>query len=165
MSKPICGYIKVGDFEGGSADAHHTGWSEIIGLNAAVERKTGSFIKSDNPVGSTSLGDVIVEKLVDAASVKLMKACATGQKIPKVQIQMCATVAGKLAVVLEYELNDAIVSKYELSGTNYSVVDAAENRPSDTVAFAFAKITWTFHKKDSTGASVGKVSESYTVGS
>lgn len=88
MSKPICGYIKVGDFEGGSADAQHTGWSEIIGLNAAVERKTGSFIKSDNPVGSTSLGDVIVEKLVDAASVKLMKACATGQKIPKVQIQM-----------------------------------------------------------------------------
>ena len=55
MSKPICGYIKVGDFEGGSADAQHTGWSEIIGLNAAVERKTGSFIKSDNPVGSTSL--------------------------------------------------------------------------------------------------------------
>ncbi len=165
MSKPICGYIKVGDFEGGSADAQHTGWSEIIGFNASVERKTGSFIKSDNPVGSTNLGDVIVDKLVDAASVKLMKACATGQKIPKVQVHMCSTVAGKFAVILEYELNDAIVSKYELNGTNNSASDAPEDRPSDTIAFAFAKITWTFHKKDATGASVGKVSESYTVGS
>jgi len=110
----LTGFIKIGDFEGGSADVQHSGWSDITGLECEITRKIGSFIQSQNPVGSTELSDVCVVKLIDGSTPKIQKACASGQKLSKVVIHVTSIINGQSKVTLEYELQDAIVAQYSI---------------------------------------------------
>jgi type VI secretion system secreted protein Hcp len=164
------GFIKIGDFEGGSADNQHAGWSDITGLDCEITRKIGSFIKSQNPVGSTELSDVCVLKLIDGSTPKIQKACASGQKLSKVVIHVTSVVNGQSKVTLEYELQDAIVAQYAIGSKASSDSGSSTSRqeggpPLERVCFSFAKISWTFHKMDALGNSQGKIQESYAVGS
>ena len=166
----LIGFIKVGDLEGGSADSQHSGWSEITGVGCAIERKIGSFIKAQNPVGSTELSDVCVVKLIDGSTPKIQKACASGQKLSKVVIHVISLINGQSKVTLEYELQDAIVAQYAIGSRASSDIGLPTGRqedgtPVERVCFSFAKISWTFHKMDALGNSQGKIQESYTVGS
>jgi type VI secretion system secreted protein Hcp len=166
----LVGFIKIGDFEGSSADVQHVGWSDIRGLDCEITRKIGSFIKSQNPVGSTELSDVCVVKFIDGSTPKIQKACASGQKISKVVIHVVSIINGQSKVTLEYELQDAIVAQYAIgsraSSDSVSSTSQQENgTPFERVCFSFAKISWTFHKMDALGNSQGKIQESYTVGS
>gem|GEM_PF-1682389 len=163
------GFIKIGDFEGSSADNQHAGWSDITGLDCEITRKIGSFIKSQNPVGSTELSDVCVVKLIDGSTPKIQKACASGQKLSKVVIHVISLINGQSKVTLEYELQDAIVAQYAIGSRASSDIGLSTGRqedgtPVERVCFSFAKISWTFHKMDALGNSQGKIQESYTVG-
>ena len=165
----LSGFVKIGDFEGGSANAQHGGWSDIIGLDCEITRKIGSFIKSENPVGSTELSDVCVVKLIDGSTPKIQKACASGQKISKVVIHVVSVINGQSKVTLEYELQDAIVAQYAIgskaSSDRTSTGRQENDTPVERVCFSFAKVSWTYHKMDALGNSQGKIQESYTVGS
>ena len=160
----VAGFVKVGDFEGSATAEGHEGWSTLVGLRFGAERVTGSFISSDKAVGSVSCDAVAVHKFIDPSSVKSFKACIDGRKLPKVQIHVTTTIAGKPRVTFECELEDVNVSAY---GIGDALDDAADGAlaPTDTVEFRFHKITLTVNKFDSAGASKGKVQESYTVGS
>jgi len=170
-AKPgLNGFIKIGDFEGGSADVQHSGWSDITGLECEITRKVGSFIQSQNPVGSTELSDVCVLKLIDGSTPKIQKACASGQKLSKVVIHVTSIINGQSKVTLEYELQDAIVAQYSIgsrasSDSGSSTSQQENGTPLERVCFSFAKISWTFHKMDALGNSQGKIQESYSVGS
>ena len=155
------GFVKIGDFEGPAEDSKHQGWSVLLGLYVSVALTTGSFITSGQQVGSTQVWHVIVAKRCDGATPKTFKHCATGQKIPKVQIHICSEIAGKPQVTTEIELSDVQVARNEIGGA--AGLPAEEQM--ELVGFAFGKIAWTFNKMDSQAASQGKVSESYTVGS
>jgi len=166
----LTGFIKIGDFEGGSADVQHSGWSDITGLECEITRKVGSFIQSQNPVGSTELSDVCVVKLIDGSTPKIQKACASGQKLSKVVIHVTSIINGQSKVTLEYELQDAIVAQYSIgsrasSDSGSSTSQQENGSPLERVCFSFAKISWTFHKTDALGNSQGKIQESYSVGS
>lgn len=160
----VAGFVKIGDFEGSATAAGHEGWSPLVGLRLGAERVTGSFISSDKAVGSVSFDAIAVHKVIDGSSVKAFKACLDGRKLPKVQIHVTTTIAGKPCVTFECELEDVNVSAYGIGDAVGDAIDAALT-PTDTVEFRFHKLTMTVNKFDATGASKGKVQESYTVGS
>ena len=155
----VDGFAKIGDFEGSADDPQHAGWSPIIGLHASVVRSSGSFITSGQPVGSTRFSPVTIAKPFDGSSPKSQKACATGQKLSKVQLHVCTEVGGKPRVTTEIELTDVLVCRHEVG----SVPNLAADQAVELVSFAFGKIAWTFNKLDAKGGSQGKVSESHTV--
>jgi type VI secretion system Hcp family effector len=157
---PVEGFVKIGDFEGAADDPQHQGWSPLLGLHAAVTRATGSFISSSQQVGSTRFSDVTVAKCFDGASPKSQQACASGQKLQKVQIHVCSEVGGKPRVTTEIELSDVLVTRHEVTG----VTGLGDGRQMELVSFAFGKISWTFNKMDGKGTAQGKVAESFTVG-
>ena len=158
---PVEGFVKIGDFEGAADDPQHQGWSPLFGLHAVVSRATGSFIGSSQQVGSTRFGDVTVAKRFDGASPKSQQACASGQKLQKVQIHVCSEVGGKPRVTTEIELSDVLVTRHEVAG----VAGLGNSLQMELVSFAFGKIAWTFNKMDAKGTAQGKVAESFTVGS
>lgn len=160
----VAGFVKIGDFEGSATTAGHEGWSPLVGLRLGARRVTGSFISSDKAIGSVSFDTVAVLKSIDPASVKAFKACLDGRKLPKAQIHVTTTIAGAARVTFECDLEDVNVSGY---GIGDSIVEQGSGvlSPTDTVEFRFHKITLTVNKFDATGASKGKVQESYTVGS
>jgi len=154
------GFVKVGDFEGEATDSKHKGWSIMHRLSAPITRVTGGFAQSERGAGAAALGDAVVIKDVDASSVKLQKACATGQKLPKVQIDLCTTVAGASQPYLTYELENVVITGYDLEDP----VDERHITPTERVTFSYTKATWTYVKYGSDGASQGKLTETFTIG-
>jgi type VI secretion system secreted protein Hcp len=160
IAKVKLGYVKVGDFEGEATDSNHQGWSILSQLSAAITRTTGGFQSRERPTGATALVDAVVIKDLDSASVKIQKACATGQLVPKVQIELCTMVGNSAEPYLSYELENVIVTGYDLINLD----DPLRIQPLERVALSYTKVTWTYTKYDTTGKSQGKVSDSYTIG-
>lgn len=150
------GFVKVGDFEGESTDSKHKGWSLLQSFSAPLSRTTGGFEQSERALGATALGDAVIVKDLDSASVKIQKACVTGQKITKVKVEMCTAVEGALEAYLAYEFENVIVTGYD--------IDVFSQPPTERVRLSYTKVTWTYTKFGPTGASQGKVTDSFAIG-
>lgn len=161
VTKVKLGFVKLGDFEGEATDSAHTGWSILNHLSAPITRTTGGFQQRERPTGATSLGDVVLIKDLDSASVKIQKACATGQLIPSVQVALCTMVGESAAPFLTYEFENVIITGYDLQNSEAT----SRILPFERVTLSYTKVTWTYTKYDTMGKSQGKVSDSYTIGS
>jgi type VI secretion system Hcp family effector len=154
------GFVKIGDFEGEATDTKHKGWSIMHRLSAPITRVTGGFEQSERAGGASALGNAVIIKDLDAASVKIQKACATGQKLPKVQIELCTAADGGGQPYLIYLLENVVVTGYDLGNP----LDEHRIAPTEQVTVSFTKATWTYVKYGPDGASQGKVTETYTIG-
>jgi len=160
MASTRSGFVKFGDFEGEATDSKHKGWSIMYSMSAPLTRTTGGFEQSERALGATAVGNVTVVKDLDTASVKIQKACATGQKLPKVKVELCTTVESSSQPYLTYEFENVIVTNYDLEEPS----DTNRLGPTEKISFTYTKATWTYCKFGIDGASQGKVTESYTIG-
>jgi type VI secretion system secreted protein Hcp len=160
MNSALTGYIQVGSFQGECTDDEHANWTRIQRLWARTTRTVGGFQQSQVGLGGTSVGEVAVLKEVDAASVKIQYACATGQSIPTVTIELFTIVSGNSLTFLNFTLSSAIVIGYELD------LDSESGRliPCEKITFTYTQATWTYTKYNSMGVSQGTISESYSIG-
>ncbi len=155
------GFVKFGSYEGEATDSKHTGWSSLFSVSAPINRATGGYEQSERGAGATAVGMVTVVKDLDAVSVKLQKACATGLVVPSVKIELCTTVPGGALPFLTYDFEKVIITHYDLEDPR----SLDHLLPMEHVAFTYTKATWTYVKYGDDGTSKGKVSESYTIGS
>ena len=160
MASTRSGFVKFGDFEGEATDSKHKGWSIIHSLSAPLTRATGGFEQSERGGGATAVGQITVVKDLDAATVKIQKACVSGQKLAKVTIELCTVTGGTTQPYLSYELEDVIVTAYDLEDP----ADSKNILPTERVSFTYGKVTWTYGKFGTDGSSQGKVTDNYTVG-
>lgn len=161
MAVARSGFVKFGSFEGEATDSKHANWSILYSVSAPITRSTGGFLQSERATGATAVGTVTVVKDLDSVSVKLQKACATGQVLPTVKVELCTAVPGGTQPFLTYEFEKVIITHYDLVDAQ----SADRLLPRETVAFTYTKATWTYVKYGDDGTSKGKVSESYTIGS
>jgi len=154
------GYIKIGSFEGESTDKGHEGWSNIRSVSAPMSHSMGGFGGSERGKGETSLGDISVVKEMDNSSVKLQRACALGERIPKIEIHVCTVVADKREPFLVYELEDAFVSSYQFAAQMAD--DTAV--PTESLSFNYNKISWTYVSFGKDGKKRGRLKESFKIG-
>ena len=160
MASTRSGFVKFGDFEGEATDSKHKGWSIMHSLSAPLTRATGGFEQSERVGGATAVGQITVVKDLDAATVKIQKACVSGQKLSKVKVELCTTTDGATQPYLSYELDDVIVTAYDLE----EPADSKHLQPTERVSFTYGKATWTYGKFGTDGSSQGKVTDNYTVG-
>lgn len=160
MASTRRGFVKFGDYEGEATDSKHKGWSIMHTLSAPLSRATGGFEQSERGGGATAVGKVTVVKDLDAATVKIQKACVTGQKLPKVKVEFCTVTGGETQPYLSYDLEDVIVTSYDLEDP----ADTTILQPTERVSFTYGKVTWTYGKFGTDGSSQGKVTDTYTVG-
>jgi len=154
------GYIKIGSFEGEATDTGHEGWSIIQSISAPISHSMGGFSGSERGKGQTSLGDISIVKEMDNSSVKLQKACASGEKISKVEIHLCTVLSDKREPFLIYELEDAFITSYQFAAQ----ITENSGVPTESVSFNFNKITWTYMSYGQDGKKRGKLKESYKIG-
>lgn len=160
MAGTRSGFVKFGDFEGEASDGTHKGWSIMHSLSAPLSRATGGFEQSERSGGATTVGHVTVVKDLDAATVKIQKACVSGQKLSKVMVELCTMTGGASQPYLSYELDDVIVTAYDLEDPD----DSKAIQPTERVSFTYGKATWTYCKFGADGSSQGKVTDNFTVG-
>lgn len=160
MASTRSGFVKFGDFEGEATDSKHKGWSIMHTLSAPLTRATGGFEQSERGGGATAVGQITVVKDLDAATVKIQKACVSGQKLPKVKVELCTVTGGGTQPYLVYELEDVIVTSYDLEDPT----DSKNLQPTERVTFTYGRVTWTYGKFGTDGSSQGKVTDTFTVG-
>jgi type VI secretion system secreted protein Hcp len=86
-------------------------------------------------------------KKTDAASPKLFKACCLGDHITKMIVSMRKqTGVGGQDVFLIYTFEEAMVESIQWSGSS-----GGDDTPTESVSFAFGKVTIEYKTQDKTG--------------
>ena len=114
------------------------------GASAPVTIGPGSGGISASRVSISSFN---VMKKTDAASPKLFKACCLGDHIDKITVSMRKqTGIGGQDVFLIYTFEEAMVESIQWSGSS-----GGDDTPTESVSFAFGKVTVEYKTQDKTG--------------
>lgn len=114
------------------------------GASAPVTIGPGSGGISASRVSISSFN---VMKKTDAASPKLFKACCLGDHIDKMIVSMRKqTGVGGQDVFLIYTFEEAMVESIQWSGSS-----GGDDTPTESVSFAFGKVTIEYKTQDKTG--------------
>lgn len=135
-------------FEGIEGQVTYKGLEKQIELHSASysthSAMEGAAHGNRSP-DSMKISEINVTKYLDASSVDLFKAQADGKKPAKVEISFTANNAGdENFVYLKYELEDVYITSMSTSG-------GSGDRPMESLALNFAKITINYTPTDKTG--------------
>ncbi|MGB2622756.1 MAG: type VI secretion system tube protein Hcp [Candidatus Acidiferrum sp.] len=141
-------FLKLGDIKGESLDDKHKGEIDLMSFRFAVRQPGGSaVVGAGGGVGKAQFAEFEFTKRIDAASAKLMLACASGQHFPEVTLT-CRRAGGTQADFLKIKLENVLVSGYESVGGDAAFKDTL---PLDTFHLNFAKITYDYTAQNSDG--------------
>jgi type VI secretion system secreted protein Hcp len=132
-------YVELTGIEGEATAKNFEKKIEIFsfswGASAPVAIGPGSSGISASRVSISSFN---VMKKTDIASPKLFKACCTGDHVDKMTVSMRKQTgaAGGQEVSLIYTFNQVMVESIQWSGSS-----GGDDTPTESVSFAFAKVT------------------------
>lgn len=141
-------FLKIDGIEGESTDDKHKGWIEVLSYNWGVAQQASSTASSSGG-GSTQRADfqdLSIVKLLDSSDPKLFHACAKGEHIKEVKLELCRAGGDKLTY-MEYILNNVIISSVSSSG-------GGGGEPTINVTMNYGKIKLNYIKQkraDGTG--------------
>jgi type VI secretion system secreted protein Hcp len=149
-------FIKIDGIDGESSDAKHKGWIEILSYGMGVSQPTGGVVSTAG--GGTSqranFAEFAFTKVLDKASPKIGLACASGEHIKEIILEVCRAGGGDKVKFYEVKMNECIISTYRPGGS----AKGAETIPTEEVCVDYGKIVWTYtqqQRKD--GAPGGNV--------
>jgi type VI secretion system secreted protein Hcp len=133
-------FLKIDGIPGESTDAKHTGQINVLSWSWGETQAMAPG--APGGAGKVSMQDFHFSKAVDAASPKLMLACASGQQI-KDAVLSCRK-AGGSQDFLTITFTEVAVSGYQIS-------DGAAADPTDQLALHFAKIQFDYAQQKPDG--------------
>ncbi len=145
-------FIQIDGIKGESTDDKHKDWIEVMSYNWGVSQMASAAAVSAT---SSSAGqradfqDLSIVKLMDKSSPLLMKACAKGDAVKEVKLELCRATGSK-AVYMEYKLEQVIISSVSTGG-------GGGGEATESVTFNYGKITLTYTPFDRDGKAQGKV--------
>jgi type VI secretion system secreted protein Hcp len=139
-------FLKIDAIDGESKDSvfaknldlHSWSWGESNGGSFAAGTGGGG-------VGKVSMQDLHFVTPMNAASAKLLQACAGGTHIPFAEL-CCREAGDSPQVFLKIKLTDVLVSSYQTGGSSQGDI-----RPTDQVSLNFAKIEFAYGPQDEKG--------------
>ncbi len=145
---PADAFLKIDGIKGESTDDKHKEWIEILSYSWGCSQQA-SASASTSGGGTTQrvdFADFNIVKTLDSATPLLFKACAKGDHIKEVILELCRAGGDKLKF-MEYKMADVIIS-------NVSVGGSGGGDSTESVSFNYGKIEQTYTKQkreDGTG--------------
>ncbi len=129
-------YLHCDPIKGESTDEDHKDWIEVFSFNHGLSQPMSGV----NGTGGRSsaradFDPFVITKSIDNASVDLSIYCASGTHIAKVELEVCQE-SGERVCYFKYELENAMIQSVSVGG--------GSDRPHETVAFIYDKISWTY---------------------
>ncbi len=146
---PADDFLKIGDIKGESTDDKHKEWIEILSYNWGVSQMASASASSSGG-GTTQradLQDLSIVKLLDSATPLLFLACAKGEHIDEVKVELCRAGGDKLTY-MEYTMNNVIISSVSTGG-------GGGGEPTESVTFNYGKIKLNYIKQQRAGGGGG----------
>ncbi len=134
-------FLKIDGIPGESTDDKHKDWIEVLTYNWAARQPTSATASSSGGASQerANFQDFSIIKALDKASPKLAAACAGGDHIKTVTLELCR--AGKEKVkYMEYKLTNCIISSISSAG-------GGEKEPTEHLSFNYGRIEWTYTRQ------------------
>ncbi len=144
-------YLKLDEAPGESTDSAHAGWIECLAVNFEVIQPRSATASSagGHTAERCEHKDIVISKLTDLATPKLLELCSMGKTIPKATIEfMRADGAGVRIKYFSIELTNLLVS-----GVAPSVAEG--NIMTETLSLKYATVQWKYLQQDIKGGSKG----------
>ncbi|WP_295350230.1 type VI secretion system tube protein Hcp [uncultured Succinivibrio sp.] len=147
-------FVKIDGIDGDSNDKGHSKWIELVAFSHGSVQNVGAGRATDVS-GRGAFEPFTFVHLIDKATPKIQQFCMSGQKVAKVQFQVCRAVAGKQEPVYEVTLENVKISKAfvksVVSGGNGadSLINSFQGAdgaylPLEQVELVAGKITWKY---------------------
>ncbi|EES89199.1 Hcp family type VI secretion system effector [Helicobacter canadensis] len=134
-------FIKIDGIDGESTEQNHQKWIEVIDFGHGATQNV-ALGKTYEISGRGHLTPFYFTHMVDKATPKLQHYCMTGQKINKVEFQVCRSIGNSQVSVYEVTLESVKIAKAEIN-TVSRVIDAeTAYQAVERVEFIAGKITW-----------------------
>ena len=138
---PADSFLKIDGIKGESTDDKHKDWIEILSYNWGVSQMASASASTSG--GGTSqradFQDLSIVKTLDSASPLLFKACAKGDHISEVKIELCRAGGDKLTY-MEYTMNNVIISSVSTGG-------GGGGEPTESITLNYGKINLNYIKQ------------------
>ena len=143
-------FMKVEGVNGESKDSNHKDWTNIESFDWGAEQPGSMTSGGGGGAGKVNFNDLTVVAAIDKAAPTILKNCATGQHLSKVEISVCKA-GGEQIKYSRTTLEDVLVTGVKFIGVQDN--DALKMRYS----FQAAKVKnqyWEQTDKGSKGAEV-----------
>ncbi|HVW54544.1 MAG TPA: type VI secretion system tube protein Hcp [Rhizobiaceae bacterium] len=147
-------YLKYEGIDGEATQDQHQKWIDINSLQWGVGRgiSTVSGSAANREASEPSVSEVVVTKMMDIASTKLLTEAVTGRDGKTVEIHFVTT-GNPGMTYAEYKLTGALISGYSVS--------SGGERPSESISINFTKIEYKMTPYDDKNKAGTPVTVSY----
>jgi type VI secretion system secreted protein Hcp len=141
--------LEIEGIQGEAQDKQIKNAIEIASFSGGVTHPGSMAMGTGGSTGQSSFSDLSLTSTISKASPNIAQYCATGKHVGKVTLHVRkATGDGGQQEYLTYELTDAMISSYMLSGA-----ESSEQLPMESYSFNFAKIKVSYRPQNTkTGA-------------
>ena len=105
-------YLQIDGIKGESTDSRHAGWIECISASWEITQPKSATASTGG--GHTAVrgehSEIVISKIVDLASPRLLQICCMGQTLPKAKLEfMRADGNGERIKYFEIELENVLI--------------------------------------------------------
>ena len=143
-------FLKVEGVTGESKDSNHTGWTDITSFSWGASQPGNMSVGGGGGAGKVNFNDLHVNALIDKSTTAILKHCASGKHLTKVELSVCKA-GGQQVEYSRITLEDVLVTSVQSTG--------ADNGDTVGVTYAFqaAKVKQQYWEQTTAG---GKGAES-----
>ncbi|NVN91631.1 MAG: type VI secretion system tube protein Hcp [Desulfuromonadales bacterium] len=145
-------FLKIDGIPGESTDDKHKDWIEVMSYSWGAHQPTSASASSSGGASHerANFQDFSIMKVLDKATPKLALACAGGDHIKTVTLELCRAGTDKVKY-MEYKLSNCIISSITNGGGGGGEI-------SESLSFNYGKIEWTYvQQKRADGSGGGNV--------
>jgi len=135
-------YLRVDGIEGEATEAKHKGWIQVASFHHAVTQPATTQTGARS-TGRATFTDLTVTKSIDKASVRLLQACARGERLKSAALSVCRADRTR-EEFYRVTLKEVAVTGVETAGDTAS-------QARETLTLGFAAIAWTYRPASDTG--------------
>jgi type VI secretion system secreted protein Hcp len=139
-------FLKIETIPGESHDDKHKDWIEVLNYEVSVTQVSAGSRSSGGARtgGRADFADLSITHTIDKATPKLKLACANGEHIGKVILELCRATKDKTPYMV-YKMENVIVTSVTTTG-DAKAPDTP--LPLEVVTFNYGKMTWTYSETD-----------------
>ncbi|WP_369012035.1 type VI secretion system tube protein Hcp (plasmid) [Erwinia pyrifoliae] len=112
-------FMRVRGITGESQDASHKGWTDILSVEWGASQPASAHTGGGNGAGKVSFKDLTVIAFTDSATPALLKYCANGKHLSRLEISVCKAGGSQMEYNL-ITLEDVLITRVSYSGVSGS---------------------------------------------
>lgn len=137
-------FLSIEDIKGESRDDKHKDEIDIFSWSWGLTNEGSAAHGGGLGSGKVNVQDMSFTKFVDKSSADLLMACASGQRVRDATLFVRRTGERPLEYII-VKMTDILVTSVQQDG------EAGENEASESFAFNFAKVEWTYIPQNDKG--------------